>query len=981
MKKNVTLLTVLLFTILSMLTAGTTGKIVGTVTDARSGEPLPGVNIILVGTSYGAVTDFEGRYLILNLQPGTYTIRASSIGYAPLNYSNVQVKSDLTTTQDFKMSEETVVGDEVIITAERPLVQRDLTSTTSVVGGDDIKQLPVTEIGQVIGLQAGNVAGSIRGGRKGETAYWIDGVPVTDAFNGSAVVDVNPSMVQELQVLSGAFNAEYGQAMSGIVNIVTKEGAEKYSGNITAYGGDFLSNHTDVFKGIQKFEPFNIRNIEGSFSGPLIGKDVSMYLNARNIYYGGYLNGIRKYTPSTAIVPINVNGADIPYVLGTNSMIDRLVAASFVTPVSANLNSNPPFTQRMADSINAMKYDSAYSVFSSNYTNPLGDGKTVSMNWNQKLYFQAKLAIRLSSELKLNITGIFDDKEEQPYNRDNQYVPDAQGRDYTKSYTTLFQLTHTLSGTTFYTLSGSYFDKNFKHYLYENPYDPRYTHPDLSDLGRRLSSIGGTTRTFNTGGSDLGYYHRATRTALLKFDMSSQVTNQHFVKGGLEYRQHRLFLDDIRLRPTVQTFQVGESSPFIKTKIEDVNSRFHDTYLRKPTEFSGYLQDKMEFKDLIVNIGVRADYFEPDADVLTDLEDPNILDPFKDENKAKTLDQRRTYWYKKAAAKYQLSPRFGASFPITDRGVIHFSYGHFFQIPNFERLYSNPGFKLSDFANGGNLDYNGAPMGNADLKPEQTINGEIGLQQQLTDDMSIDFTVYMRDIRNLTGTRADQIIIGGGQTTIGTYSRYINSDFGFVRGFIISLDKRFGEGLSMGLDYTFQIAKGSASSPDQARNQYQNGERPETQLIALDWDQRHTLNGTFSYTQQTWGGSLIAQFGSGTPYTPPIATDPESNSNVSVFMTNTGIKPFFFNSDMRLYKSVQMDALKMTLFLRVNNLFDIMNETGVYGDTGRAGETKDQRDEIDRNPKQYINTVTDYFTNATFYSEPRRIEFGTTIEF
>jgi outer membrane receptor for ferrienterochelin and colicin len=77
--------------------------------------------------------------------------------------------------------------------------------------------------------------------------------------------------VQELQVLSGAFNAEYGQAMSGIVNIITREGAEKYSGSVTAYAGDFLSNHSDIFKGIQKFEPLNIRNIEASFSGPLAG--------------------------------------------------------------------------------------------------------------------------------------------------------------------------------------------------------------------------------------------------------------------------------------------------------------------------------------------------------------------------------------------------------------------------------------------------------------------------------------------------------------------------------------------------------------------------------------------------------------------------------------------------------------------------------------------------------------------------------------
>ena len=137
----------------------------------------------------------------------------------------------------------------------------------------------------------------------------------------------------------------------------------------------------------------------------------------------------------------------------------------------------------------------------------------------------------------------------------------------------------------------------------------------------------------------------------------------------------------------------------------------------------------MEFKDLIINVGIRFDYFEPDANVLADDEDPNIYAPAKlsntffDDNgngiqdgteAPKTVADRAKYWYKKATAKVKVSPRFGASFPITDRGVIHFSYGHFFQTPNFERLYANPGFKVGEGT--GNVDHKGAPTGNADLK-------------------------------------------------------------------------------------------------------------------------------------------------------------------------------------------------------------------------------------------------------------------------
>ncbi|MEW6061698.1 MAG: TonB-dependent receptor [Bacteroidota bacterium] len=976
MKRTLVLFLYVLFSLFYVLYAGTTGKISGTVSDARTGEPLPGVNIILVGTTYGSITDFDGNYTIINLPPGTYTVRASSIGYTPVSVSNVRVSVDLTTKQDFRLNEETVqLQNEVVITAERPLVQKDLTATTAVVGGDDIRQLPVTEIGQVIGLQAGNVAGSIRGGRKGETAYWIDGVPVTDVFNGSAVVDVNPSMVQELQVLSGAFNAEYGQAMSGIVNIVTREGTEKYSGSVTVYGGDFLSLHKEIFRGIDKFDVTNIRNIEASLSGPVGGKDFSVYLNARNIYFGGHLNGIRTYTPSTVVT---LKDDTTYYIVGTEYPRDSVI-------VWNSLVTSNPSIQVATDSAKRAIFNKAYSSFKNQYVNGKGDGKVVPMNWNRKLYLQGKFAIRFSPELKLNITGIYDNIEAYPYNRSFQYNPDGQGHDYTKSFTSIFQLTHTLSASTFYTLGGSFFEKSFKHYLYEDPYDSRYTHPKLFELSRVMTQF-----TFPAGGSDLSRYHRTTTTALVKFDLSSQVTNTHFVKAGVEGRRHRIFLEDINLLPvqSQSEFTVGLSSPFIYTRILSDSTLSHDRYIHYPVELSGYIQDKMEFKDLIINVGVRVDYFEPDGKVLTDEEDPNIYNPFKETNKyfdyngngiqdfgepSKTVADREKYWYKNASAKLQISPRFGASFPITDRGVIHFSYGHFFQIPNFERLYANPRFKTGTGT--GNVDHRGVPTGNADLKPEQTINGEIGLQQQLTDDMSLDVTVYLRDIRNLAGTRADQIPIGG-PGAAQTYTKYVNSDFGFVRGIILSLDKRFSRGVSLSVDYTFQIARGSASDPNEARNQLSSGQLPEVQLTPLGWDQRHTLNGTFTYSEETWGGSIISQYGSGTPYTPRLTRD------ISVFLTNSEIKPTYFNTDFRIYKSFLFDPIRLLFFLRINNVFDIKNEVNVFDDTGRAGKTYDEDRALLTDSRPAIRKmIKDYYTVPTNYSEPRRIEFGATIEF
>jgi outer membrane receptor protein involved in Fe transport len=231
--------------------AGTTGRLAGRITDAATGEALPFVNVVLMGTTLGAATDIDGYYSIINVPPDNYVVKASAIGYNSVSYQDVKISIDLTTTINFELSETSVeLKEEVVVVATKPLVKMDLTSSTAIVGDDVISQLPVTEVSDVLKLQAGVVVSSdgalhIRGGRANQIAYQIDGVPVTDVYDGSTTVDVNQNAVQELQVISGAFNAEYGQAQSGVVNLVTKDGSNTYSGNIQAYSGDYVSNRTD----------------------------------------------------------------------------------------------------------------------------------------------------------------------------------------------------------------------------------------------------------------------------------------------------------------------------------------------------------------------------------------------------------------------------------------------------------------------------------------------------------------------------------------------------------------------------------------------------------------------------------------------------------------------------------------------------------------------------------------------------------------
>lgn len=242
------------FLIFPTLLLAQSGKIAGRVTDKTSGEGIPFVNVIIIGTTQGAATDVDGYYSILNVRPGTYSLKATAIGYNGTTISNVHVSIDLTSKIDMSISETSVTTKEVIVVAEKPLVTKDLTSSTSIVGADEIASLPVTEFSQVLNLKAGFVGGTVRGGRSGEVVYAIDGVPVTDVYDGSTVVDVNANSIQELQFVSGAFNAEYGKALSGYVNIATKDGDNKFAGMATSYIGSYYTPHTNIFRELDKID-------------------------------------------------------------------------------------------------------------------------------------------------------------------------------------------------------------------------------------------------------------------------------------------------------------------------------------------------------------------------------------------------------------------------------------------------------------------------------------------------------------------------------------------------------------------------------------------------------------------------------------------------------------------------------------------------------------------------------------------------------
>ena len=298
---------------------------------------------------------------------------------------------------------------------------------------------------------------------------------------------------------------------------------------------------------------------------------------------------------------------------------------------------------------------------------------------------------------------------------------------------------------------------------------------------------------------------------------------------------------------------------------------------------------------------------------------------------------------------------------------IHISYGHFFQIPAFEFLYKNPNFRIpltGDFP-----EFVGNTIGNADLEPQRTTIYEIGLQQELAPNLGLTVTGYYKDIRNLLGI---QLHI---KNDFKKFGEYVNRDYGAVRGFTISLEKRLSEGFGANVDYTYQIANGNASDPNDDFNRAQANPPIDInkQLVPLDWDRRHSLN--FTFTAGTTGnfiGSFIGRLGSGLPYTPSL-------QNQRTGLENSDNRPALFNADVYATKYFDIAELAFSVFLKIYNVFDSANEINVFGDTGRAGYSLELT-RAQQAPRG-VNTLQEYFTRPDYFSSPRQVVLGAAVSF
>ena len=866
--------------------AGTTGKISGKVVDAGTGEPLIGANILIIGTSLGAATDLEGDYFIINIPPGKYEVKASVIGYNSVTNKNILVSVDQTTKLNFNLGIEAVEISDVVVVATRPIVQKDLTSTQANVTGDEIQMLPIEDIASVINLQAGVINGHFRGGRIGTVNYLIDGVSSNDVFTGESSMEPQVNSVQEVQVITGTFNAEYGDALSGIVNQITKLPDDKYEFSFSGYVGDYVSNRTDIFENIGSISPTGVYNLMGTFSGPVPGtsNSISFFLSGRYFSDDGYIFGHRIFNPQD----------------------------------SSSYQTDPPIERAT------------------------GDSAFVPMRFDENLQLQGKLAFKVGAGKGIILNGLYSKRQYRDYDHNYQLNPDGDYKRFNDSYLLSASYTQVFSNSTFLDVLASGFISDYKQYVYEDPLDPRYVAPSWKQ--------GVSGNAFLTGGTQNWHFYHKSRTYTGKLDLTSQLNQIHQIKTGAEFKYNDIEYEDFQI--------IVDASTNYKPALPEPGSFNNNFYQANPYSAAAYIQDKIELEYLIVNVGLRFDYFQPDGKYLLDPNNIAVLDdlspPFPDS------------LFGVSSVKSQFSPRLGISYPITDKGAIHISWGHFFQIPPFEYLYRNPNFRVpltGDFPeNVGNT------IGNTDLKPQMTIMYEIGLQQELFTDFGITLTTYLKDIRNLLGS---EIYI---KNEFKKFSKLVNVDYGSVKGITLSFEKRLSNGFGFTLDYTYQDAQGNASDPNDAFDKAQANPPIEVnkQLVPLDWDRTHALN--FTITLGIPGDyivSSIGRWGTGLPYTPAI-------QDQRTGLENSDNKPDIFNLDLYITKFFKVSNQNLSLFLKVYNVFDNANELEVFSDTGRAGYSL----EVTRaqEPPKGVNTIEEYYIRPDFYSAPRQIVLGASLE-
>jgi hypothetical protein len=771
-----------------------TGRISGAVTDAESGDPLPGVNIVIEGTTQGATTNAEGRYAILNVSPGTYTVQASFVGYATQVVENVRVNIDLTTTVDFELQEEAVGLEEVVVQSQEPIVKPDISANVANLSAAEMENIPVSSLSEVVGLQAGVQGLSVRGGGADQLQIMVDGLSMRDGRTNEPYSGISYTSVEEVQVQTGGFSAEYGNVRSGLVNVVTKEGPRD------RYTADVITRYTAPSR--KYFMPGGIgpEHSDSYFMRPHLDEDVAF---------------------------VGTHTSESPWDRYKREQYPRFQGWNAISE-EMNNDDNPDndLTPEQAQEVFEWHHRKSFDIETPDYvidgsvggpipvvSDPLGDLRfflsyrevqtayAIPMNRDafRQRTGQAKVTSNITPGMKLTMQGLYGREtgihsgagfssgiyrsataNARPgVDGDNLYGNDTKSLGDIDRSLVGSKFTHTLSSNTFYELK---LQRMYSRYL-AGPDRVRNTETvvetigpmelDEAPFGWEFAPRRGLAGLRLSGHWSEGTDSSKVAVWSTNVNVTHQVAQYLQFKGGLSYIYSNYHVN----HKNKDFFNVPYSNKY--------------EWSGTPRQGAAYLQSKMEFEGLIANAGLRVDYFDPKRSWyqfhpysrafsaitgrgITQVDELDDIEPAQPE--------RQLY----------LGPRLGVSFPITTNSKLFFNYGHFRQMLNPQDIFNvrvNTQGQVTE-------------IGNPNHPMPLTIAYELGYEHNLFDQYLVRLTGYYRALGNQPRGVGFESLDGAVE-----YELSLPFNYADIRGFEVSLQKNVGRWLRGFLNYTFMVEK------------------------------------------------------------------------------------------------------------------------------------------------------------------------------
>lgn len=919
----------------SFVLAQSSGKLLGVATDKQTGEPLPGVNVILEGTTTGAATDIDGYYVILNVPVGTYTIRASYIGYKDYVIENARISAGITTEINFSLEPTTLELEEAVtVTAERPLVEKNVTQSITILTAEDLQAMPVRNFNSLIAtspsvvLQDNNIY--IRGGRLEEVGYYLDGASASNPLNNTQAIYVIKEAIEEFQVLAGGYTAEFGGANSGIIRSELKTGSSDYHLSADFQTDKFVSEGSE-FLGTSTYRD---HILVGTLSGPLVPgyQKARVFLAYENNFEGDsqkrFSKGFEfKGLVDTRNAPVLGDTVDIKYPDGFTPHQERDRHALNGTL----LFDMAPLKLRASG---AFLWDDQ-QIDDHPMLRILNNRLYTDETRNALLTFKGTYVLSPKSLVEASVNY---------FNSTLDRKDDYFGNDWEMWYDSLAVAQHTNGRV---------------------QYEQRYVQQDDYLLNGFSFERDGTPQNL----------YRIEKNKYIGGNVSfvSQMGRHHEVKLGGDMRRHTIRHFDIQPRIVDQK---NTYSP-IRNNVEDipaavigaggrVNAYGYDNYgneldgdkvfkdkagldsityfgPKKPVFLAFYIQDKIEYNDLIINAGLRYDYY--------DMKDRELRDPSTvgAQSHPTTGYLPLSAWKEKDPFQ-QVSPRLGFSFPVSDKTVFYAQYGKFIQMPELNDLYFGTADYRDQTYTGGNFFL--APVGNG-LEPIRSTSYEIGFRQQLSSVAAFDIAGFYKNIQGQpTVTRLD------GDNT--AYNVIINGDFATTKGLELRLTLRRTNRLQAQINYTLSDAEGTGSNETSYLAAVEQSSFPPKTINPLDFAQAHVGSIVLDYRfgrndggpiLQELGANFLLSFNSGhpftrvniaglgqvSPYDAGVDYMLDTRSRLAAEPRGSSTTPWNFNVDFELDKTFRLlDKLGANVYMRVTNLFNTRNVINVYQLTGSA---------------------------------------------